>query len=47
MVLEKTYDTVDKEALGNVLKIYSMAGRLPRGIKLFIERGKSMCEGGC
>ncbi len=35
MDLEKTYDTVDREALCNVLKIYKVGGQLMEGIKAF------------
>ncbi len=36
MPLEKAHDTVDREALWNVLRIYGVGGQLMEGIKFFI-----------
>ncbi len=36
MDLEKAYDRVDRNALGNVLKIYVVGGQLMERIKTFL-----------
>ena len=41
MDLEKAYDRVDKEALWNVLKIYSVGGQLLAGVKAFYREGSA------
>ena len=43
MDLEKTYDRVNKEALGQVLRMYDVNGKLLNGIKSMYVNSQSLC----
>ena len=43
MDLEKTYDRVNREALGQVLRMYDVIGKLLNGIKSMYVNSQSLC----